>query len=229
MKVLVAWLVCCASACAVEIPANIYEHTITEIQLADDEDVTFVAVKPADNEVSEVATTFGIGITCPPGRYKAIVVAIRDGKFDRSRRAVKYFDCVRGVPGPDVDPDPDKPDVPDVVPGPRPEGFAGAVFDEIVKAKLGASAMKLAQAADTVLQRLDAQTKGTGERLYNTPDVCVAAFVTETRNQQLPATWKSVLQWIANTGKNNAKTFPGVRAVLDGVRLGARRAAGEKQ
>jgi hypothetical protein len=213
---------------AAEIPHRIYEHAITEIRLAADEDVSFVAIRPAEQEVSEVATINGVAITAPPGRYKAIVVAITDGKFDRSRKIVKYFDCVKSdTPEPGPEPDPDVPPAPDVTPGPRPEGFAGDVFDQITRARLGYTARKLSVAADVVLTKLDAQTTGAGPRVFNTSADCVVDFASQIKLQQLPATWQPVLRWIADQAKANAMTFVGVRAVLDGVRLGARRAAGD--
>lgn len=221
------WL-CATFLSAAEIPDKIYEHVIMEIRLAADEDVSFVAIKPAEQEVSEIATLNGVAITAPPGRYKAIVVAITDGKFDRSRKVVKYFDCVRSTV-PEPEPDPDVPVPPDVTPGPRPDGFAGDVFDKIVAANLGYTARKLSVAADVVLKKLDEQTTGAGPRVYNTSADCVLDFASQIKLQQLPATWQPVLRWVADSAKANAMTFVAVKAVLQGVSLGSRRAAGDTQ
>lgn len=222
-----------SSLCGQQARRTVQEHTMVRIQLAADEDATVDPVKPIDNVIDEEQTENALLWTAPPGLYRVSIIAITDGKFDRSRRRRELVEVVAGDPD-HVDPvNPVDPVVPvdPVKPAPRPDGqIAGAAYDQAIAVKQGSKSLAVGKAMAVVAGKLDEQSNVvSGVQHYKTPADAKADLIAQLTPLKLGAGWKPFLGWMATTCNANARTFDGIQTTLEEMSLGLRRAGGDSQ
>lgn len=205
------------------------EHSLIRIALADDEDATVDAVRPIENVVDEEQTERALIWTGPPGLYRLSIIAITDGKFDRSRRRRELIEIVASdAPNPSPNPNPPPGPGPNpVTPGPRPDGLAGQIYDAALKAGKQVECAKLAQVFQAVAAKMQVQSDG-GQQSYQSQLDALKEIAGQIRAIGLSPGWKPVKDVVSIATQQNSGNWYSTKDSIEQIGLGFYRASGGK-
>lgn len=207
-------LLCCGAT----VPDRADVHKLVRVELSDDESAVVMANDRTTGLITPVETELtptGIVFTGPPNTYLVIITRIEmvDGK-PRVRTEAKT--CVIGTPtppGPQPGPGP-------VVP--RPDGFAGQVFDEARKINDAAGALVLAGVCDSLVSKIAA-----GAYANKTAQNIIDDWA-ELNKGKVSASWKPFGVWLVATLRTQVYSVDDAHGAMQAIAHGLN-AAGGKQ
>lgn len=208
-------LLCCGAT----VPEKVDVHRLVRVDLGDDESAVVMANDRSNGLITPVETELtptGIVFTGPPNTYLVIITRIEmvDGK-PRVRTEAKT--CVIGTPQPVPPPGPTPGPV-----NPRPDGFAGQVFDEARKVNDASGCVALAGVCDSLVSKIAA-----GAYANKTAQNVIDDWA-EMNKGKVSAAWKPFGVWLVATLRTQVYSVDDAQGAMIAIAKGLN-AAGGKQ
>lgn len=213
----VAWLLLLL-CCGATVPDKANVHSLVRVELDDQESAVVMANDRSTGLITPVETAMtpdGLVFTGPPNTYLVIVTRIEmvDGK---PRVHTDAKTCVIGTPTP-VPPGP----TPNPV-VPRPDGFAGMVYDEARKVNDAAGCAALSAVCDSLVSKIAAGAYA-NKNAQNVIDDWA-----ELNKGKVSAAWKPFGVWLVATLRTQVYSVDDAHGAMVEIAKGLN-AAGGKQ